>query len=322
MHPSDRKKTHPTLVTGRSIIKFAPKIEVQVGYDAGEADEAFEASEEFKQAYEEMETAVELNIQGGMFNLPPTPISPMEDGDPFQKEGERKLVDENRNSMEQEGNPTPSELVSSVLPLIDDYKAIKVTKAYNPPSPKGVRIINGEEKEDTNATFIARKFPTCLIPYNSPYWGEGRTCLVLKRSRDKSTFDGAMISYRRDLQGRGYAMRNYTGVKIYNLENYVEDVEPIDVIHRKKHREHRGIFPTAFIPADSPYYASMVSGMVFPKVGYKWYHGKGCDGVRVKFRVDSRRFVHAERNGSTVLLYSVYKTYKSSNLRANAHRMK
>lgn len=152
----------------------------------------------------------------------------------------------------------------------------------------------GEKREDTNAIFIARKFPTSFIPYHSPYWGQARTALVLKRIKEKSTYYGVMMSFRKDQQGRGYALRNYTGVRNFNLENQVRDVEPLEAVHRKRYRVRKGIFPTEFIPADSPYYSRMLVGLGFPKEGYKWYHGKGCDGVNVKFCVDSRRFVHAE----------------------------
>lgn len=85
------------------------------------------------------------------------------------------------------------------------------------------------------------------------------------------------------------------------------------VIHINKKKHRLGLFPTDWIPADSVYFTKLLEGVRLPVSGYKWIHRRGDDGVKMKFRIDSKRFVHVERNGVTALLYSEFTNYKSSN---------
>lgn len=291
--------------------------------------------EEMTEEYDELNKLIGGRIQeeidaGLALQMPITPESPSTSAvHQFEYHSGSSIV-----------SPTPPklpELVSSVLPIIPGYEAIKVTRRDDPEqmarrnweqaivragnnnmnnSVENQEIIQPEGHNNRISVvkdFISRKFPTELIPYKSPYWSQFRTALVLKRSREKSDIDNVFVSVRQDKQGKGFAMRNYVGVVIRNFENDVEeDDEPVKVSYVRKRLLRKGIFPTQYIPADSPYYASLLIGVPFPETGYKWIHRTGVDKVRMKFRIDSRRFVHVERNGVTVLLYSKYTHYKSS----------
>lgn len=329
-----RIKTRPKIITTRKAVirqNLLPTPETEEEQSgAFENDESVEYGEEMTEDYEELNRLIENRIQEEI-NVGPEPQMPISPETPFEVEFDQfEYPRASGSSVVTQTQPKSQELVSSVLPIIPGYEAIKVTKRDDPENPTGRNakyaavsdgnnsVENQEVPEPENGRgsvkdFISRKFPTELIPYQSPYWNQFRTNLVLKRKREKSELDNVFVTVRQDNDGRGFAMRNYVGVVIRNFENEVEEIdEPVRVTYVRKRLRKQGIFPTQYIPADSPYYASVLIGVPFPETGYKWIHRIGVDKVRMKFRIDSRRFVHVERNGVTTLLYSKYTNYPSS----------
>lgn len=313
--PTTTKRTMPTLVTGLGPENKKPHLtEVE---EAKHADETHyedttnsDAAEDRQSEYSITATGVEEYIPKSLTTIEkiiendiktatelPSPIFPPtpESLDEFDFS---KVMNEITN---------PSRFLSDVLPVKEGYEGVKVTKVQK--MPEQVKSI-----ADHNIA-------TELIYKECAYWGQYKRLLRnLEKGQSKkeiSCYDGVNVHAYKDKRGRMYATRLYKTVEILGnvRDTNKEAAYTARVIWSIPEEVNPKKIPTAFIPPDSPYYAKLLTDMIFPETGHWWYHRKAEDKVWVHFRADSKRYIHAHRNGVTVELFISGRKINSTNAR-------
>lgn len=315
MEPSTSKRTLPTLITGGgpekkktrcSVGKGDPCVDTQDELSDNPEGKCIEAEysltsstvEEYipaNLARVERVIANEINLQNNVPSpvFPPTP----ESMDEFDFAKVMKEIEQ------------PTKLLSEALPEVQGYEAVKITarKAV----PEQIKPI-----ADHNIA-------TELIHKRCTYWEQYRRLLRPigkgESRREVSIYDGVNVNAYKDRKGRMYATRLYKTAEILsNTRNpKLEAIYQVKVVWTIPEEINPKKIPTACIPPDSPYYAKLMKGMKFPEKGHWWYHRKAEDQVWVHIRADSKRYIHAHRNGITVELFIAGKQIRSSNIRGS-----
>lgn len=191
--------------------------------------------------------------------------------------------------------PVVSRKLKDVIPVIPNYQAVKITKY--------------RQSVQRNKMFDY-KVPTHYIPCFSAYWNQfrilGSTLERKARKAEASYYDGVMVNVYKDARGRIYVNRmDATAEILGNLALQGKEFKyEVKVTHECPEQINPKVFPTQFLPMDSPYFTKLIDDkMEFPEVDAKWYSRKAEDNQWVQFRVDSRRYVHVKRNGVTIPIY-------------------
>lgn len=227
--------------------------------------------------------------------LPLTPTSPIKCPFNYTPNFPEKRIQEDRNNLAFTLPPTPDslfdlsfnypkideneDLVCRVLPIMLGYSAVKITKMLERPQIRTMDEVDEYIPQKRNRPIMEYSIATELIPFGSPYWKQiidaVRNSKGNQSIKVKSDYDNIMIMGRMDKQGRIYAARDYKyALIVKNIhDSFRHPPRPAAKIYYERPSEIRcGKLPTEFIPIDSPYYASLMIGLRFPKTGTKWYN--------------------------------------------------
>ncbi|KAL5282772.1 hypothetical protein ACFFRR_005689 [Megaselia abdita] len=269
-----------------------------------ESDDDFENEDDIDTELEDVdvetvenEEIIEIDLDSdnrpAPFNYQPTPIQvfapsrPIMESRGYQAQHRAHCAEERRIPAESRVTPF---WASEVIPEIPDYFCVKVNE---PECPKKAA---SERKKRIDFGL----FPTEWIPEGSPYWQEFIDLLKHVRGNAEyearaSSYDGVLVTITLYSSGKIKASRNHVSVII---RRKYRDPTPVPGVHGAETEKLPGVYPTEFIPVDSPYYAELVREVFFPRDRYRWIHVKGRDGQDVHFRLGESLRVH--RNGVTV----------------------
>lgn len=193
---------------------------------------------------------------------------------------------ENEHNIEEVASPTYV-WASDILPMNPNYQAIPLAEKQG----------DAEKKNP----FL---FPTQLIPVESTYWSQYLTALQSRTVvKERSVYDGAMVSAIKFSSGRVKASRNYVNVILRQKKKTIL-TRNVNVFQRNEIEVINGIFPTDMIPVRSPYYITLIQDLYFPLEHPTWVRKRGEDDVEVKFRLGvNGKSLYAKRNGITVKIH-------------------